>query len=387
MPAGASLAAYGRLVRVLGFGTYDTATHPRMGILLEGLRAAGDSVLEINEPLGLDTAARVALLRQPWRLPLLAGRLAGRWAALIRRVRRSRRRGTAAPDVVLVGYLGHFDVLLARWLYRRTPIALDHLISAADTARDRGVAGWLTGRLLTWLDGAALATADLVVVDTTEHVGLLPAARRAKAVVVAVGAPSAWSAGPRPAASAAPLRVVFFGLYTPLQGAPVVGAALGLLADCPGVTALMVGGGQDRARAQAAASANPRVLWRDWVPPAELPAIVRGADVCLGIFGTSPKARRVVPNKVFQGAAAGCAIITSDTVPQRRLLGSAAVRIPPGDPVALAAALRGLSADPARLRSLQQAAAALADRAFRPSVVVVPFRQRLIGLVEQAAQS
>ena len=77
------------------------------------------------------------------------------------------------------------------------------------------------------------------------------------------------------------------------------------------------------------------------MPAANLPALVAGHDVCLGIFGTGDKALRVVPNKVFQGAAAGCAIVTSDTAPQRRALGDAAVLVPPGDPEALAAALRG----------------------------------------------
>ena len=47
------------------------------------------------------------------------------------------------------------------------------------------------------------------------------------------------------------------------------------------------------------------------MPAADLPALVAGHDVCLGIFGTGDKALRVVPNKVFQGAAAGCAIVTS----------------------------------------------------------------------------
>ena len=53
----------------------------------------------------------------------------------------------------------------------------------------------------------------------------------------------------------------------------------------------------------------------------------------------------MVPNKVFQGAAAGCAVVTSDTAPQRRVLGDAAVLVPPGDPAALAEALRSLAAD------------------------------------------
>ena len=63
------------------------------------------------------------------------------------------------------------------------------------------------------------------------------------------------------------------------------------------------------------------VTWRDWVPTAELPGLVASHDVCLGIFGDTDKALSVVPTKVYQGAAAGCASITSDTAPQRRGVG------------------------------------------------------------------
>ena len=125
--------------------------------------------------------------------------------------------------------------------------------------------------------------------------------------------------------------MVFYGLYTPLQGTPVIGAALSRIAGAP-IEVTMIGSGQDAAATRAAAAANPAVRWLDWVPAADLPALVAGHDVCLGIFGTGDKALRVVPNKVFQGAAAGCAIVTSDTAPQRRALGDAAVLVPPGDP-------------------------------------------------------
>src|SRR6266516_2310209 len=90
------------------------------------------------------------------------------------------------------------------------------------------------------------------------------------------------------------------------------------------ISVTMIGGGQDEAETRAAAAANQAVRWLGWVPATELPALVASHHVCLGIFGTGDKALQVVPNKVFQGAAAGCAIVTSDTPPQRRTLGDAA---------------------------------------------------------------
>ncbi len=359
-------------MRALVFGTYDTSMHPRVAIIADGLRAAGLDVAECNAPLGLDTAARVDMLARPWRAPALLGRLASRWVSLARAARRQPR-----PDVVVVGYLGHFDVHLARILFRRTPIVLDHLVGASDTGRDRRLDGGPRQAVLRLIDAAALRAADVIVVDTDEHLAALPARYRARAVVVPVGAPSAWLAAEgQHAAIDGPLRVVFYGLYTPLQGTPVIGAALGKLAGSA-VEATMIGNGQDLKEARSAAAANTAVSWRDWVPAAELPSVVAGHDVCLGIFGTGEKALRVVPNKVFQGAAAGCAIVTSDTAPQRRALGDAALLVPPGDAEALTAALLRLADDRAELARLRSAARELAIEHFAPAQVVAPLLDRI----------
>jgi glycosyltransferase involved in cell wall biosynthesis len=369
-------------VRVLAFGTFDVARHPRAGVLLAGLRQRGVEVDEAVRPLGLSTAERVRLLQQPWRLPVLVARLLARWAVIVRAGRRSVRRHPV--DAVFVGYLGHFDVLLARLAFPRTTVVLDHLLFAGDTARDRGRSG-LRARLLDALDRLALRCADVIVVDTDEHAALAPASRRAATVVCPVGAPEDWfragrAAEPGSAAGEAPLRVVFFGLYTPLQGAPVIGKALALLRDRPDIAVTMVGAGQDLDRTRTLAAGNPRVTWREWVEPDRLLELVAGHDVCLGIFDTGPKSHRVVPNKVFQGAAAGCVVVTSDTPPQRRALGAAAVYVPPGDPAALAAALTGLADDRARLAGLRRTSCEHARREFTPLAVSGPLHDVLSGL-------
>lgn len=376
-------------MRVTVFGTYDAKAHPRVGIIADGLRAHGHEVQECNAPLGLDTAARVAILAQPWRVPMLLGTLARRWLTLARTARRQPR-----PDLVLVGYLGHFDVRLARRLFRRTPIVLDHLIGAGDTARDRRLSGGFRQVLMRAIDSGALRAADLIVVDTEEQREALPAADRDRTVVVAVGAPEAWfeaaqtadragdggasgeGGGPENRREERALRVLFFGLYTPLQGAPVIGRALAQLAG-EAVEVTMVGTGQERRETQQAAAANASVRWLDWVASDELPALAARHDVCLGIFGTNPKALRVVPNKVFQGAAAGCAIVTSDTPPQRRSLDAAAVFVPPGDSGALARALLDLAKDRAGLNRARAAARRLALDSFTAAEIVRPLINRV----------
>jgi glycosyltransferase involved in cell wall biosynthesis len=368
-------------MRTIVFGTYDTAMHPRIATIAEGLAARGFDVTECNIPLGLSTADRVDMLAKPWKAGGLVARLAGRWFGLAAKARRLGR-----PDAVVVGYLGHFDVHLARLLYRRgrVPLVLDHLISAANTAKDRRLDGGLKTKVLRLIDAAALRAADIVVVDTEEHLEIVPEKYRSKVVVVPVGAPTPWHAAAKePSATASSttgsgaLKVVFYGLYTPLQGTPVIGEALGRVAGAP-VEVTMIGRGQDEAETKRAAAANQSVRWLDWVPAAELPALVASHDVCLGIFGTGDKALRVVPNKVFQGAAAGCAVITSDTAPQRRVLGDAAVLVPPGDPAALADALLRLANDREALLKLRHTARQLAAERFTSEQVVRPLTDRLL---------
>lgn len=367
--------------RVLAFGTYRPDLHPRVAVLVDGLRARGLDVTEVNEPLPLDTAARVGMLQRPWRLPLLAAALVRTWVRLAVRGRAAAR--ARRPDVVLVGYLGHFDVHLARLLFPRATLVLDQLVFAADTARDRGATGSAVLAALDRLDHAATRAADVVVVDTAESATLARPQDAGKLVEVPVGAADRWFAAARAAAAtrsdraSADLSVVFFGLFTPLQGTTTLAEAVAALGPDVRVRLTLVGGGQDEAAVRRVLGDDPRVTWLPWVAPDELPALVAGHDVCLGVFGTTAKAARVVPTKVYQGAAAGCAVVTSGTAPQRRALGDAALYVPPGDAAALAATLTRLAGDPALVDHHRREAARVAAERFGPAAVVGPLTERI----------
>ena len=335
-------------VDVVFFGTYDEAMHPRVRVLREGLGARGARIHVCNRPLGVDTAARVQLASRPWLLPGFVLRVLRSWRALWRDGDGLR------PDVVVVGYLGHLDVHLARRRFPASTLVLDHMVSLSGTLADRGLGGGLLRRA---------------------------AAARRPPVVVPVGAPDLWFEAAGAPVGGVP-SAVFFGLYTPLQGTRTLGAALAQL-DPGTLRVTMVGDGQDRpAVREALAGSGLEVEWVDWCPADELPKLVAGHDICLGIFGDTPKALRVVPNKVFQGAAAGCAIVTSDTAPQRAALGDAATYVPPADPVALASALAVLSADPAALATARSRAAERAA-AFRPAAVVAGLADLVAGASDQ----
>ncbi len=67
----------------------------------------------------------------------------------------------------------------------------------------------------------------------------------------------------------------------------------------------------------------------------------------------------MIPNKAFQAIACGTPLVTADTPAARELLvdGESALLVPPGDPRALAAAIRRLAADPSSGRTDRRRAA------------------------------
>jgi glycosyltransferase involved in cell wall biosynthesis len=111
------------------------------------------------------------------------------------------------------------------------------------------------------------------------------------------------------------------------------------------------------------------VSWRDDVPLAALPGELARAAVVLGVFGAGRKAGMVVPNKVWQAAAAGRPLVTRDGPALREVLtpGEHCLACPPADPDALALAVRRLLDDPAEAERLGRAARAAVLERFAPA--------------------
>ncbi len=163
----------------------------------------------------------------------------------------------------------------------------------------------------------------------------------------------------------APLEALFFGSFIPLQGPQVIVEAARRYQGPP-VLWTLVGAGPLLAECRERAADLPQVRFEGWVPYPELPARIARADILLGIFGTTAKAARVVPNKVYQAAACGRPLVTlrSPAYPPELLAqaDSGFSWVPPGDPAALAAAVAALAAERANLPRRGAAARASYDK-------------------------
>jgi len=248
-------------------------------------------------------------------------------------------------DVLMVGYPGHADMLAARLAAGGAPIVFNPLVSLEDTlVHDRRVVGRRSpvAPAIRALDRWAFRSADLVVADTRAHASYF--AERfelasERLAVCYVGAEDrVFRAEPRPEA---PFHVLFVGTLIPLHGIETILQAAAL---CPELEFRIVGSGQ----LDGLLSSTPvNVTWEPWIPYERLHEAYRSAGCALGIFGTSQKAARVIPNKAYQALATATPLITGDTPATRELLadGRDALLVPPGDPGALAEAVRALAAD------------------------------------------
>lgn len=319
-------------MRVLYFGTYES-DYPRNSQVISCMRGAGVDVIEHHVPVWEGMRDKFALG-------------VGSLARLARAEVRLLRRPYVSFDVVLVGYPGHADMRAARRVAGRRPVVFNPLVSLEDTIvgdRELAGSGSAKARILRVIDRQAFRGADLVVADTDAHgrffrerFGL----QRENVAHCFVGAEDRlFTPGPRETAD---FFVLFVGKLIPLHGLETILAAAAL---CPEVQFRVVGSGQlDRVLEHR----QPNVRWDPWVSYQDLPPLYRAAGCALGIFGSSDKAARVIPNKAFQALATATPLITGNTPASRELLrdGHDALLVPPGDPTALAEAIRRLASSP-----------------------------------------
>lgn len=320
-------------MRFTFFGAYDPE-YPRSAVIRKGLRANGAEVRE----------CRVSPRLKVWaRYPLLAGKFRRDSGILF--VPEFRQK-----DVPLAALLGRlrgakviFDPLAARF---ETKIG-DWKRKPADSPE-----AWWNRRI----DRAAFGLADLVLADTAAHKEYYCVeygVPEGKVEVVPLGYDDEIfvpppdrvtpSLPPRPT-----FDVLFYGSFLPLHGVDVVVEAAKIVAGRdPAVRFRLVGSGQTLERVRAAASNATAVELAGWLPMRDLPGAIAAADVCLGIFGRTDKARRVVPHKVFQAMGMGKPVITARTPAAEEFFRNRETILFCGEPLAerLAAAVLELKSD------------------------------------------
>lgn len=239
-------------------------------------------------------------------------------------------------------------------LLSRKPVIFDAFISNYDTlVCDRKIVpkNSLKAKLL-WLgDKYSCKFADKVIVDTEEHKNYFISEfslDEGKFNVIPIGADDEIFY-PKEVEKSKKFNVTFIGSFIPLQGIEYIIKAAKILEN-EKIEFNFVGYGQTFEKMQDFSQElrvrNINLL--GWQSPERVPLFIAEADVCLGIFGITDKAKRVIPNKVFETIAMRKPLITGDTPAVRRFFRDRknCILCKIGDPKAIADAILELKNNP-----------------------------------------
>lgn len=333
-------------MRVCFFGTYEE-NYPRNQILLKAFRRSGIDVTHCHASIWGKKVHKTKELTSYWNLAKLVCRCLVLYPYLVLRYLLAPRH-----DVVLIGYPGHLDVLVLKLfaVLRRAPVVFDCFISLHEAAiKDRSLAGkqsFLSSALFL-LDQTACRLADHVILDTDSQIRYfsetfgIPAERFTR---IFAGADDELFVPRNDANQERNLfRVLFVGKFTPLHGMDTIIEAAKILETQKDIRFDMIGTGQlfEEIESKIQSMRLRNTALHGWVPYEDLPRWIGESDLCLGIFADSEKAKRVIPNKVFQAMACGKPVLTARTRAGEELLkdGENAYLVPAGNPQALAEAI------------------------------------------------
>lgn len=237
-----------------------------------------------------------------------------------------------------------------------------------------------------WLERLLYRNADRVMVNSpgyTDHVRDLGAKR---VELVPNGADvrmfdSVSRADAQPRSSSA-YRVLYAGAHGMSNDLGVVLDAAKILKD-ENVAIVLLGDGKEKANLQERARewALKNVTFLPPVPKSEMAAALANSDACLAILKPIEMYKTTYPNKVFDYMAAGKPVVLAIDGVVREVVDAAGCGVfaQPGDPQALADAIRALAKDPAKSRSMGLAGRAYIEKHFERAALA----EKLVMILEE----
>jgi len=165
--------------------------------------------------------------------------------------------------------------------------------------------------------------AQTVLLDTHEHIKYFSqtfSCDKKKFVRSVVGTDDEVFYPRRDSGGMSNFTVHFHGGFVPLQGVEYIVKTADILKNKE-IIFRIIGKGQDYKKVKGIAGGLnlSNIVWIDRVDYNELPFYISNSDVCLGIFGDTGKAQRVIPNKVYEAISMAKPVISGDTPAIREL--------------------------------------------------------------------
>jgi glycosyltransferase involved in cell wall biosynthesis len=339
-------------------GDYDD-DYPRERALRRGFELAGARLHECR----FDDTARFPTPTKLLLLPLYYLRIALRARAL--------RRAGVTPDLVVLTKFNPL-VIPVVWAYARLsgcPLVYDLFVSLHRTAELRGLdprvvrAVFLVERLVYRLPDRHLVGTDEFADLYAETYGI----PRERFVRLPMCADRDWFYPRDDVERREPFTLLYWGNFLPHHGVGTVLGAAAELRDEP-YEFVFLGDGPERERYEqmAADLALSNVRFEGFVPREDQQEWIASSHVALGVFADDPRTMASVTNKVSEAVASRRAVLTaaSPAIESWFDHGESVYTVRPADPVALAAAVRTLAADPDLVRRIERGGHEVYEREF-----------------------
>lgn len=301
------------------FGTY-RANYSRNQIMLTGLQVNDIEVIECHIPLWHSIEDRVQIATGQWASFSFASRLFTTYWQLLKKYYSL----TQDYDVMVLGYPGQLDVILARLLtwVRGKPLALDLFMSIYLIAIERGLdkKSRLSIKLLWLLEAIICHLPNLLICDTQTYIqwyNRIYGVVTDKFRLVPTGVDDRiFHPIPLVANNSCRLfRVLYYGTYIPNHGIETILETAKILEHQPYIKFELIGTGPTKEKALYLAQlySLSNVEFIDWLEKKHLIQKITNADILLGAFGTTPQSMMTVQNKIYEGLAMAKPLITGDS--------------------------------------------------------------------------
>jgi glycosyltransferase involved in cell wall biosynthesis len=230
-------------------------------------------------------------------------------------------------DYVFVLFPGHLALFIAQILFWKTPIIFDPFVSLYNSEvedRKKNTRKSFRAWWYAFLDKTSCTLADIVLFDTKAHKEYFQKKYNVpekKSVVVYLGTTPSLFYPKNNKREEDVFLIHFHGGFIPLQGVLHIIEAAALLYKHTDIKFRMIGTGQEYNNVRKLADEKKlrNIEFLERVSLETLNDYINESDICLGIFGTTPKTPLVIPNKVYEAVAAGVPVITAQTPAIREL--------------------------------------------------------------------
>jgi glycosyltransferase involved in cell wall biosynthesis len=304
------------------FGTY-RENYSRNQMMIAGLRLNNVTVIECHETLWHGIEDRIQTVSGGWMKPSFWWRFLSTYWRLLKKINK-----IGDFDIIIVGYPGQFDVLLAKvisWC-KHKPLVWDIFMSIYLISVERGMeeSNKFTIKFMHQIEGLAVKLPNLLILDTTEYVKWFTqnygiASERFRLVPTGADNRIFYPMQNDPAGSGE-FQILYAGTFIPNHGVMYIVEAAKLLMDSP-IIFILIGNGPDYSKAKQFVDQNHLINVRfiEWMEKKELVKQYIQADVCLGAFGTTPQSMMTVQNKIYEAMAMEKPVISGDSPAVRQV--------------------------------------------------------------------